>query len=130
MGYATPAANEVLVVDLDGALIRTDLRSEVFWSTLANYWKARAAKIGDRGGGSTSHRLDVASLPYKEEVIAFVQEWRKEGGRTVLVSSSNQALAEHIAHHLGLFDIFDDAVAARKKADAEHGFHANHGRAA
>lgn len=34
------------------------------------------------------------------------------------------------SHHLGLFDIFDDAVAARKKADAEHGFHANHGRAA
>lgn len=104
MDYATPAANEVLVVDLDGALIRTDLRSEIFWSTLANYWKTRATNFGDRGGMTPPAELDIALLPYKGEVVAFVQEWRKEGGRTALVSSSNQALAERIADHLGLFD--------------------------
>lgn len=30
--------------------------------------------------------------------------------------------------HLGLFTDFDEAVAARKKAEVEHGFHQNHGR--
>lgn len=104
MDYATPAANEVLVVDLDGTLIRTDLRSEVFWSTLAHYWKARATTPDDRQGVTPPVGLDVAFLPYKQEVVAFIREWRKDGGRTVLVSSSNQALAERIAHHLGLFD--------------------------
>ena len=34
------------------------------------------------------------------------------------------------AKHLGLFETFDEAVAARKAAEAEHGFHENHGRAA
>lgn len=29
---------------------------------------------------------------------------------------------------LGMFDDFDDAVAARKKAEQEHNFHPNHGR--
>lgn len=33
-------------------------------------------------------------------------------------------------HHLGLFNNFADAVAARHSAETEHGFHENHGRAA
>lgn len=33
-------------------------------------------------------------------------------------------------HTLGRYDEFDDAVAARKAAEIEYGFHANHGRAA
>ena len=32
--------------------------------------------------------------------------------------------------YLGRFDKFEDAVAARKKAERKHGFHPNHGRAA
>ncbi len=32
--------------------------------------------------------------------------------------------------YLGLFETFDEAVAARKAAEAKHGFHPNHGRAA
>jgi hypothetical protein len=32
--------------------------------------------------------------------------------------------------HLGVFDSFDDAVAARKAAEITHDFHPNHGRAA
>jgi len=43
-------------------------------------------------------------------------KWRSE------IKVNNQSL------HLGSFYNFDDAVAARKKAEKEHGFHANHGR--
>lgn len=32
--------------------------------------------------------------------------------------------------HLGVFDTFEAAVAARQAAELSHGFHANHGRAA
>jgi hypothetical protein len=33
-------------------------------------------------------------------------------------------------HHIGDFHDINDAIAARKAAEAEHGFHPNHGRAA
>lgn len=32
--------------------------------------------------------------------------------------------------HLGTFDLLADAISARKSAEAEHGFHPNHGRTA
>lgn len=32
--------------------------------------------------------------------------------------------------YLGLFEVKDDAIAARKAAEVEHGFHANHGKEA
>ena len=32
------------------------------------------------------------------------------------------------AHHVGQFETFDEAVDARRRAEAEHGFHKNHGR--
>lgn len=39
-------------------------------------------------------------------------------------------LAKIKGKHLGMFDQFDEAVAARKAAEIEYGFHRNHGRAA
>lgn len=36
--------------------------------------------------------------------------------------------AEGRGKHLGVFDSFDDAVAARKAAEIKYGFHPNHGR--
>lgn len=35
---------------------------------------------------------------------------------------------QYRSRHLGVFDTFEAAVAARKAAEQEHGFHANHGR--
>jgi hypothetical protein len=39
-------------------------------------------------------------------------------------------LAKIGSKHIGYFDSFDDAVAARKAAEITHNFHPNHGRAA
>lgn len=36
--------------------------------------------------------------------------------------------ADNTRYYLGAFPSFDDAVAARKEAERQHGFHANHGR--
>lgn len=38
--------------------------------------------------------------------------------------------SNHQRHHLGHFDTFEQAVAARKAAEQHHGFHQNHGREA
>jgi len=39
-----------------------------------------------------------------------------------------QITVQTVHLHLGLFDSFDDAVAARKAAELKYGFHLNHGR--
>lgn len=108
-----PAENHpVLVVDLDGTLLRSDMLFETFWSALSRDWKVpfhcvrtlkqgKAALKRDLAGRSD---VDVATLPYDPEVIAYVTAWRDRGGRTALVTATDAALADRIAGHLGIFD--------------------------
>lgn len=103
---------EVLVVDLDGTLIRTDMLYETFWAALSVRWlnvvpALRALPEGRATLKRTLEKLamiDVAALPYNGDVMAHVQRWRKAGGRTALVSASDQRLVSRIADHVGLFD--------------------------
>jgi hypothetical protein len=50
--------------------------------------------------------------------------WHKASGKWVA-----QIKVHGKKQHLGLFENIDDAAAARKAAEIEHGFHPNHGRA-
>lgn len=102
----------VLVVDLDGTLVRTDMLHESFWSAFGRDWRspflALRALIAGRAALkrhlSQASRVDVATLPYDPAVIAQIEAWRAGGGRVVLVTAADQALADGIAAHLGLFD--------------------------
>lgn len=102
----------VLVVDLDGTLLRSDLLFESFWSALGRDWRipvrAGRALLGGRAALkrhlAEASSIEVASLPYDPEVIAQVERWRAGGGRTALVTATDHALAQRVAVHLGLFD--------------------------
>ena len=110
--FQTLPARDVLVVDLDGTLIRSDLLFETFWSAFGKNWAspiiAAASMVGGRA--NLKRRLadlsdvNVASLPYNDEVVSYVRRWRAQGGLTVLVTASDQSLANKIAAHLGIFD--------------------------
>ena len=85
---------------------------ESFWSAFARDWKSpfRAA-LALSGGRARLKRvlaegveIDVATLPYDQDVIAYIRTWREAGGRTALVTASDAELARTIAAHLGLFD--------------------------
>lgn len=102
----------ILAVDLDGTLLRTDMLHETFWSAVALDWRVMplaALRLG-RGRAALKQTLadraqvDVASLPYDDQVIAYVRQWRNKGGRVALVTASDQQVAEALAAHLGLFD--------------------------
>lgn len=101
-----------LVVDLDGTLIRTDLLYETFWSMLAQDAKALLPAIrAFRQGRAPLKRLlaargtiEVETLPYNQAVIDHIRTWRDSGGRTALVSASDEALVRRVAEHLDLFD--------------------------
>ncbi len=105
-------SDRVLVVDLDGTLLRSDILFETFWSAFSIRWTTPflAANSLMQGRAALKRCLaelsavEAASLPYNDDVVAYIQHWRAEGGRTVLVTATNQVLAEEIAAHLGIFD--------------------------
>lgn len=101
-----------LVVDLDGTLVRSDMLLETFWSAFAHSWKTpfRAVQSLAMGRAVLKQRMagdgpvDVDRLPYNASVLDYIARWRAEGGRTALVTASNQDVAARIAEHLGVFD--------------------------
>jgi len=102
----------VLVVDLDGTLLRSDILHECFWAAFSRDWRSlvfAALALFSGRAHLKAHLaqaacLDVASLPYDAGVIAYIDNWRSIGGRTALVTASDQAIAQAIADHLGIFD--------------------------
>jgi 4-hydroxybenzoate polyprenyltransferase/phosphoglycolate phosphatase-like HAD superfamily hydrolase len=112
-GIGVGADAAVLVVDLDGTLLRSDMLHETFWAALARQWWAPLAALralADAGKPGLKRRLaelgpvDPGRLPYNDEVLALVRRWRAQGGRTALVSAADAGLAGRVAAHLGLFD--------------------------
>ncbi|MBF9031161.1 UbiA family prenyltransferase [Rhodobacterales bacterium HKCCE3408] len=108
-----PAAQgEVLAVDLDGTLLNGDLLYESFWAGLARDWRTplRAAVALSDGRAqlkrvlAESASLDAASLNFNDAVVDRVRAWTEAGGKAILVTASDQTLADEIAAHLGLFD--------------------------
>ncbi len=102
----------ILIVDLDGTLLRSDMLFETFWSSIGRNWRNffRALASLRRGKAALKHELaksadiDVTTLPYDDDVIDYIAKFRAEGGRTALVTASNEVLAGRIAEHLQIFD--------------------------
>lgn len=102
----------VLVVDLDGTLLRSDALFESFWSALGQDWKNifRSLQALSQGRAALKQELaktsqvDVETLPYDKDVIAYIEAWKKDGGQAALVTATDQTLATRIADHIGVFD--------------------------
>ena len=102
----------VLVVDLDGTLIKSDMLYETFWSVLSQNWQNAIRCIAALPFGrlelkkilSNQACIDVTSLPYDNSVLDLIRDHRRAGGKTALVSASEQGLVHSISEHLGLFD--------------------------
>lgn len=103
---------DFLIVDLDGTLIKTDMLHESFWSSVKRnpstaflalislvYGKAA---LKDRLSATSD--VDVATLPYNQSVIKYIEEHRLEGGKSVLITGSSQAYADKVSGYLKLFD--------------------------
>ena len=107
-----------LVVDIDGPLIRTDLKDELFWRSISRVPDAMLVKLGiaDPDPDSADYALDASLLPYDGALVQYLREQRQEGFRTVLAGGAHPDLAERVAEHLQVFDAVhtgetDDLVA-------------------
>jgi 4-hydroxybenzoate polyprenyltransferase/phosphoserine phosphatase len=105
------AANLPLAVDLDGTLIKTDLLAEsilallkqnVFLLLLLPVWLLHGrARLKQEIARRIT--VDVAELPYDEELLKFLRDEHRRGRELVLATAADQALAEPIADYLGIF---------------------------
>ncbi len=103
---------EILVVDLDHTLLRSDMLFESFWSAFGQDWRNpfRSLLALSKGKAALKRhlaetsRVDVRTLPYDDQVIAYVKAWCAAGGRTALVTASDDQIARAIEGHLALFD--------------------------
>ncbi|MDB5304430.1 MAG: Decaprenyl-phosphate phosphoribosyltransferase [Phycisphaerales bacterium] len=110
-----PAVADVdvpLCVDLDGTLIATDS----LWEALLLLAKARPLDLAQtpfwasRGKAHFKQqvaervKVDVALLPYRQDVLEFLREQKQSGRRLVLATASHRSVARAVADHLGIFD--------------------------
>ena len=101
-----------LIVDLDGTLVATD----TLWELVIAFLKANPlrvfqllvwvsagkAQFKERLAAATT--LDVASLPYRSECVAWLRTERDAGRRIYLATGADARVATAIAQHLELFD--------------------------
>jgi 4-hydroxybenzoate polyprenyltransferase/phosphoserine phosphatase len=106
------SSGNILCVDLDGTILKTDL----VWESIISLSKSRPlallvmpfwlihGKARFKRWLAERASLDVSTLPYRPEVLAFLREQREQGRYIVLATAADGTLAERVANHLGLFD--------------------------
>jgi 4-hydroxybenzoate polyprenyltransferase len=107
-----PIVSPALVVDLDGTLVKTDLLLESLLALLKRnplflfmlpYWLVKGrAYLKQQIARWVA--LDVAVLPYRSEVLEYLERERAEGRTIVLATASDARYARQVADHLELFD--------------------------
>jgi 4-hydroxybenzoate polyprenyltransferase/phosphoserine phosphatase len=105
------AGEPPLCVDLDGTLILTDVLWESILVLLGrNPLYALMLPVWLLGGRSNLKRqvasrapVDPRSLPYNQEFLRYLRQQVAEGRQLVLVTAADQALAEPVAEHAGVF---------------------------
>ncbi len=112
MTHETSKDTTPLCVDLDGTLIQTDLSLEStlkaikakpwillffpFWLKIGMaYFKHQISQWAT---------MDVAYLPWNQEVLDYILAEKQKGRPLILVTGSIEAYAQQVADHLGCFD--------------------------
>ena len=130
-GFRPSDAERPLVVDLDETLVRTDLLIE----SLFGFLRVNPLRVASTPGLLSSMGrarlkaeiaretlIDVARLPYNQQVMSLIGEARASGRRVYLASASNERYVEAVANHLAMFDGWfasseDENLKSAAKAD-------------
>ena len=107
-----PSGCRVLFVDLDGTLINSDILLE---SILLAARRQPAALLSALGWSFRSRAMmkrilaqrvmpDVGHLPFRDDVLKFLEHQKSQGVRIVLATASDRIWADAVSRQLGLFD--------------------------
>lgn len=119
-----------LCVDLDGTLIKSDSLVEAAWVYLRShpfaFWYLLLWLFEGRSQLKnklfSAVKLNVASLPYNEEILSYLKEEKIQGRRLILVTASSILLAQDVANYLQIFDEVygsEEAINLKGKRKAE-----------
>jgi len=101
-----------LVLDLDGTLLRTDtliesalllVRRQPLMLFLLLRW-ALAGPLTLKARLAERVQLDMAALPWREDLLAWVGEQRAQGRRVLLATAAHRSIADAAAAHAGPFE--------------------------
>lgn len=108
----TAPDNKVIVVDLDGTLISSDMLVENLFLFLRHhplrFFELLTWLIG--GKSYFKRRLvdtimpAVEHIPYNKNLLAWLKQQRLAGAWIVLATASDQRIANAVASHLGIFN--------------------------
>jgi phosphoserine phosphatase len=125
-----------LCVDLDDTLILGD----TFYKTILRALREQPQLIPQllfqflKGGRPAAKAwlarrffIDPATLTYRQELVDYLREQKAKGRKLYLVSATNQAIADSIAKHLGLFEAaYGSSETYNLKGTAKADFIINH----
>ena len=102
-----------LAVDLDGTLILSDTLHEgvilLFKQSPLNMIPlARSLPSGKaavKRGVAEYGDFDPATLPYNQELVAYLRDEHEAGRRIGLFTAADQSIADSVAAYLGIFDV-------------------------
>lgn len=100
-----------LCVDLDGTLIATDMLWESFLLLMKQHpWHIFTLPFWLlRGKSYFKHKIarlvevDTATLPFRSDVLNFLQQEKARGREIVLATASDKKIADEIERQLGIF---------------------------
>ncbi|HVJ53360.1 MAG TPA: UbiA family prenyltransferase [Aliidongia sp.] len=112
MSVSVAVSEYPLVVDLDGTLIQSDILVESFFELLSSRPLRALASLRSLGEGRAAFKarlanevtLDLSTLPFNEELLAFLRAEKARGRRVYLASAAHESCVKEIAARLGLFD--------------------------
>lgn len=104
--------NRIIVVDLDGTLVSTDMLVENLFLFLRLHPLRIFAMIIwlFKGKAAFKRRLadailpDVSRLPYNRPLLVWLELQRAAGAKLILATASDLRIAQKVSDHLGIFD--------------------------
>ncbi len=122
------AAPSLFFVDLDGTLVRSDLLFESAVVLLKRsplhafamlFWLARGGRALLKAEIAARVELDIETLPFDDDVLAFLRARSAEGATLILATAAGAVYAHAVAKHLRLFARVISSTATRNLSGRE-----------
>lgn len=120
-----------LCVDMDGTLVQTDTLWEAVFALLRRrpllcfmlpFW-VLLGRAGFKARLAAEVALDPETLPYRANLLNFLQEEHARGRQIILVTAAHHSIARAVGRHVGLFaDVIGSDQVTNLKGENKAGY--------